>query len=269
VDLGLKDKVAIVTGSSKGIGKAIALELAREGCRLVLCARGEQDLNEAVEDVRRIGGAGEPLAVSADVTEGTEVKKLVDQTVARFGTVDILVNNVGRTGRRSPFHELSDDEWFDTLDVNLISAVRLTRAVLPHMLEQRSGRIINIASESGIQPSVHKPHYNASKAALINLTKSLSKAYGKHGIMVNAVSPATTVTPSVEDLMAEEARRKNLPRNEREAAFVRENKPHIVAGRLGRPQETAWVVAFLASERASFVTGANYRVDGGSVTSIS
>lgn len=110
MDLGLKDKVAIVTGSSKGLGKAIALELAREGCWLVLCARGEQDLNEAVEDVRRIDGAGEYLAVPADVTEGAEVKNLVDQTVDRFGTVDILVNNVGRTGRRSPFHELSDDE---------------------------------------------------------------------------------------------------------------------------------------------------------------
>jgi 3-oxoacyl-[acyl-carrier protein] reductase len=188
VDLGLKDKVAIVTGSSKGLGKAIALELAREGCWLVLCARGEQDLNEAVEDVRRIDGAGECLAVPADVTEGAEVKNLVDQTVDRFGTVDILVNNVGRTGRRSPFHELSDDEWFDILDVNLLSAVRLTRAVLPHMLEQRCGRIINIASESGIQPNALKPHYNASKAALINLTKSLSKAYGKYGILVNAVS---------------------------------------------------------------------------------
>ncbi len=269
MDLGLKDKVAIVTGSSKGLGKAIALELAREGCWLVLCARGEQDLNEAVEDVRRIDGAGECLAVPADVTEGAEVKNLVDQTVDRFGTVDILVNNVGRTGRRSPFHELSDDEWFDILDVNLLSAVRLTRAVLPHMLEQRCGRIINIASESGIQPNALKPHYNASKAALINLTKSLSKAYGKYGILVNAVSPATTITPAVEDLIAEEAKRKGIAVEESEAAYVRDNKPNIVAGRLGRPAEVASVVVFLVSEKASFVTGANYRVDSGSVASTS
>ena len=268
MDLGLKDKVAVVTGSSKGIGKAIAVELAREGCRVALAARGEKDLEEAAEHVRRSGSSGDVLAVAADVTKADEVERLIEETRARFETVDILVNNAGGTGRRSHFHELSDEEWFEILDLNLISAVRLTRAVLPHMRSQRWGRIINVASESGSQPSALKPHYNASKAALINLTKSLSKAYGKHGIMVNAVSPATTVTPSVEDLMAEEAKGKNIPHNEREAAFVRENKPDIVVGRLGRPQETAWVVTFLASERASFVTGANYRVDGGSITSI-
>jgi 3-oxoacyl-[acyl-carrier protein] reductase len=268
VELGLEDKVAVVTGSSKGIGKAIAVALAREGCQVVLAARAEKDLEEAAEDVRRTGRGGAVLAVAADVTKADEVERLIDETVARFGTVEVLVNNAGGTGRRSPFHELSDEEWFEVLDLNLISAVRLTRAVLPHMRRQRWGRIINVASESGTQPSALKPHYNASKAALINLTKSLSKTYGEYGILVNAVSPATTITPSVEDLIAEEVKRKNIL-NEKEAVFVRENKPDIVAGRLGRPEETAWMVAFLASERASFITGANYRVDGGSVTSIS
>jgi 3-oxoacyl-[acyl-carrier protein] reductase len=269
VELGLEGKVAVVTGSSKGIGKAIAVELAREGCRVVLAARGEKDLEEAAEEVRRTAGVGAALAVAADVTRADEVEGLIDATVARYGTVDVLVNNAGGTGRRLSFHQLSDEEWFEILDLNLISAVRLTRAVLPHMRRQRWGRIINVASESGTQPSTLKPHYNAAKAALINLTKSLSKAYGEYGILVNAISPATTITPAVEDLMAEEARRKSIPLDEREAAFVRENKPDIVAGRLGRPEETAWLVAFLASERASFVTGANYRVDGGSVNSIS
>jgi NAD(P)-dependent dehydrogenase (short-subunit alcohol dehydrogenase family) len=269
MDLGLGGKVAVVTGSSKGIGKAVAVELAREGCRVVFSARGEKDLERVVEDVRRIGGTGDVLAVAADVTDASEVERLVGETVSRFGTVDILVNNAGGIGRRMPFHELSDEEWFEVLDLNLVSAVRLTRAVLPYMREQRWGRIINIASEAGSQPDVLKPHYNASKAALINLTKSLSKAYGEYGILVNAVSPATTLTPAVEGLIAEEAERKSIAPEEGEAAFVRDNKPNIVAGRLGRPEETAWVVAFLASERASFITGANYRVDSGSVASIS
>jgi 3-oxoacyl-[acyl-carrier protein] reductase len=259
VELGLKDKVAVVTGASKGIGKAVAIGLAGEGCRLVLCARGKEDLEKAAGEIREAKGVGSVLAIAADVTKADEVEELINETVGRFGTVDILVNNAGGIGRRLPFHELSDEEWFQVLDLNLISAVRVTRVVLPHMREQRWGRIINIASESAIQPDTLKPHYNASKAALINLTKSLSKAYGKDGILVNAVSPATTITPAVEGLITEEG----------EAAFVRDNKPNIIAGRLGRPEEVASVVVFLASERASFVTGANYRVDSGSIASIS
>jgi NAD(P)-dependent dehydrogenase (short-subunit alcohol dehydrogenase family) len=128
------------------------------------------------------------------------------------------------------------------------------------MREQGWGRIINIGSESGHQPDAVKPHYNASKAALVNLTKGLSKAYGKEGILVNIVSPATTITPAVEKIIAEEA--------ESEEAFVEENRPNIVVGRLGRTEEVAAVIAFLASERASFVAGSNYRVDSGSVGSI-
>jgi 3-oxoacyl-[acyl-carrier protein] reductase len=269
VELGLKNKVAVVTGASKGIGKAVAIGLAEEGCRVVLCARGKEDLEKAAGDIRETKGVGGVLPIAADVTKASEVEELISETVGRFGTVDILGNNAGGIGRRLPFHDLSDEEWFQVLDLNLISAVRLTRAVLPHMREQRWGRIINIASESATQPDTLKPHYNASKAALINLTKSLSKAYGEDGVLVNAVSPATTITPAVEDLITEEAERKGIAVEEGEEAFVRDNKPNIVAGRLGRPEEVAAIVVFLVSERASFVTGANYRVDSGSVASIS
>lgn len=260
MDLGLGGKVALVTGASKGIGKATAMEFAREGCRLVISARGEEGLEEAAEEIRQAEDSAEVLAVAADVTDSKDVEDLVGEATERFGTVHVLVNNAGGVGRRVPFHEISDDEWFEILDLNLISAARVTRAVLPYMREQGWGRIINIGSESGHQPDAVKPHYNASKAALVNLTKGLSKAYGKEGILVNIVSPATTITPAVEKIIAEEA--------ESEEAFVEENRPNIVVGRLGRTEEVAAVIAFLASERASFVAGSNYRVDSGSVGSI-
>ena len=134
MDLRLKDKIAIVSGASKGIGKAIALELAREGCKVILCARGEEDLQDAADEVGEVGYAS---AVPTDVTKAEEVERLVGETIDRHGGVDILVNNAGGIGRPAAFEELSDEEWFDVLDLNLLSAVRLTRAVLPHMRKQR------------------------------------------------------------------------------------------------------------------------------------
>lgn len=266
MDLGLGGRVALVTGASKGIGKAVAVELAREGCRVVLCARGEEELRRAAEEAGRFN---ETLAVGADVTKPEEVERLVAETAeSGFGPVEILVNNAGSIGSPSVFEELSDDEWLDVLDLNVVSAVRLTRAVVPGMRERGWGRIINVASESGVQPDPFMPHYNASKAALINLTKSLSKAYGPEGILVNAVSPAFVMTPLVEGMLAEQAESEGISSEEAEASFIRENRPNIVVGRAGAAEETAAVVAFLASERASFVTGSNYRVDGGSVASI-
>lgn len=266
MDLGLNDKVAIVTGASKGIGKAIALELAREGCQVILSARGEEELQNTTQEVRKLGNA---VPIAADVTKDDEVQELVEEAASCFGRIDILVNNAGGiVGGRLPFHEISDEQWFEVFDFNLLSAVRLIRAVLPHMQEQGWGRIINIGSESATQPDALKPHYNAAKAALINLTKSLSKAYGTDSILVNAVSPATTMTPAVEGMITEEATQKNISPEEGEAAYVREERPNIVIGRLGRPEEVAPVVALLASERASFIAGANYRVDSGSVASI-
>jgi 3-oxoacyl-[acyl-carrier protein] reductase len=267
MELGLEGKVALVTGASKGIGKAIADALAAEGCRVVLCARGEEELEAAAEEIRAAGG--DAYAIAADMSEANEINKLAEEIVSRFGSVDILVNNAGGIGSPSPFEELSDEDWIGVLELNLLSAVRLTRDVLPHMRERGWGRIINIASESGIQPDPFMPHYNASKAALINLTKSLSKAYAEDGILVNAVSPAAVRTPLVEGMFEGMAEERGVSKEEAEAAFLLESRPNIVLKRPGEPEETAAVVVFLASEAASFVTGSNYRVDGGSVASIS
>lgn len=266
MNLGIENKVAVVTGASKGIGKAVAETLAAEGCKVVICARGEDELNTVAEGIRNMGA--ECLPVVADVTRMADIERLFDETVQHYGTIHILVNNAGGIGRPAHFEELSDQEWLGLFELNVLSAVRATRLAVPHMQKQQWGRIINIASESGIQPDPHMPHYNATKAAMINLTKSLSKAYGKDNILVNTVSPAFIKTPLVEDLLVEMAARGGYDIAEAETTFLANNRPNIVIGRAGTIEESAGIVAFLASEQAAFITGSNYRVDGGSVASV-
>lgn len=266
MELGLKGKVAVVTGSSKGIGYSVASALAREGCQVVISARRKDDLEKAAAAMR--GASGNVHSIVADVNKPDDIKRLIDETAKKFGTIHILVNNAGGIGRFAAFEDLTDEEWMALFQLNLLSAVRACRAALPWMQKQKWGRIINISSESGTQPDALMPHYNASKAALNNLTKSLSKAYGKDNILVNTVSPAFIRTPLVEEMLAEQARLHGLSIELAERNFLEENRPNIVLGRAGRSDETAGIVVFLASEQSSFVTGANYRVDGGSVASI-
>jgi 3-oxoacyl-[acyl-carrier protein] reductase len=264
--LGLKEKVVLVTGASKGIGKAIAAAFAAEGSRVVLNARNQQELEQAAQEIRQSGGSA--LALAADVTSASEVQRLAQQAVELLGTVHVLVNNAGGAGGFAQFEELSDEDWITVFNLNVLSTVHMTRALLPYMQQQKWGRIINMASESGIQPDPFMPHYNAAKAAVINLTKSLSKAYARDGILVNTVSPAFIQTPLVEQLLAAQAQEQGVTPQKAEQAFLRQNRPHIELGRPGTPEEVASAVVFLASEAASFITGANLRVDGGSVASV-
>lgn len=266
MELGLAGKVVLVTGSSKGIGRSIAAAFAREGCNVVLNGRHAAELEAAAAEMR--GASGAVHAVVADVTEAEGAKRVVEETVRRFGTIHVLVNNAGGVGRFAAFAELTDDEWLDVFKLNVLSAVRATRAALPHMQKQKWGRIINISSESGTQPDPIMPHYNSSKAALNSLTKSLSKAYGKDGILINTVSPAFIRTPLVEEMFEQQAKARGVSPDEVEKILLREFRPNIVLGRAGKSDETAGIVVFLASEQASFITGSNYRVDGGSVASL-
>jgi NAD(P)-dependent dehydrogenase (short-subunit alcohol dehydrogenase family) len=266
MNLGLQEKVVLVTGASKGLGKAIADAFAAEGSHVVLTARNQRELEQIVQEIQQRGG--QAIALAADLTNANAINHLVAETIAHFGTVHVLVNNAGSIGRFAAFEELSDDDWANLFNVNLFSAVRITRAVLPAMRKQHWGRIINMASESGIQPDPEMPHYNASKAAMINLTKSLSKAYAKDGILVNTVSPAFIKTPLVEHMLADQAAVKRITVQQAEEEFLCHNRPHIELGRAGKPEEVAAAVVFLASEAASFITGANLRVDGGSVASV-
>ena len=266
MELGLKGKVVLVTGSSKGIGRSIVAAFAREGCRVVINGRSQKELDAAAAEMR--SGSSEIHIVVADVMQAEGAKLAVEETVRRFGTIHILVNNAGGIGRFASFEELSDQEWLDVLNLNVLSTVRVTRAALPYMQRQKWGRIINISSESGTQPDPMMPHYNSSKAALNCLTKSLSKAYGKDGILINTVSPAFIRTPLVEEMFAGQAKAKGITVDQAEKEMLRDFRPNIALGRAGRPVETAGIVVFLASDQASFITGSNYRVDGGSVASI-
>lgn len=260
----------MVTGGSSGIGKATVSTLAESGCRVAACARDGEALAAAMDEVAADGTDGvdsdDLLAVPADVSDGDDVERLIAETVDAFGGVDVLVNNAASVGDVRPFEEIPADDWLSLLDVNVVGPVRVTRAALPH-LRDGGGSVVNVASESGVQPDPVMPHYNASKAALINLTSTLSKALAP-AVRVNAVSPATTRTEPIEELVGAIAAEEGIEVEEAEAQFLADYRPHVVLERLAEVEEVAAVIAFLASEEASFVTGSNYRVDGGSVAAM-
>jgi NAD(P)-dependent dehydrogenase (short-subunit alcohol dehydrogenase family) len=266
MDLKLNGKVVIVTGGSKGIGKAVSEAFAREGARVAVNARSEKELKETVDAITNAGG--EAIGIAGDVTKPADVQRVVDETVKKWGTVHVLVNNAGGVGAFAPFEALSDDDWAQLFDFNVISAVRFSRAVLPYMKKQKWGRIIQISSESGSQPDAFMPHYNATKSAMNSLTKSLSKAYALDGILVNTVSPAFIMTPLVSEMLTKIGKEKGQTLDEAVEEFLTKNRPHIELKRPGTSEEVAGAVVFLASEEASFITGSNLRVDGGSVASI-
>jgi 3-oxoacyl-[acyl-carrier protein] reductase len=254
MDLGLRGKAALVTGASRGIGRGIAIELAREGCRVALCARGKEALDAAAAEVRALGA--EAIAVAADVTTAQGVREAFDAASAAFGALDILVNNVGgSTG--SSFQETSEEEWQRAIDLNLWPALRLSRLAVPSMRARGRGAIVNIVSIYGREwggSYVRRPTYIAAKAAEIGMSKALAMELAPLGIRVNAVAPGSIIFPGG----GWEKRTKEDP--EGIAAFLKADLP---LGRFGRPEEVGRVVAFLASDAASLVLGACLNVDGG------
>jgi 3-oxoacyl-[acyl-carrier protein] reductase len=245
MDLGLAGRVALVTGASRGIGAAIAAGLAAEGCRVAICARTPETLQETAA---RIGADGaEVLPLAADLTTTGEAERVVGETIAHFGGLDILVNNLGG-GRAGD----TDEAWDFTLDVNLGVAVRATRAAIPQMKEQRRGVILIVSSVSGWQVG-GSPAYNAAKAAEIMYARSLGKELGPFGIRANAVSPGSIMFPGGGWARRQERDPETI------ADFIARDMP---LGRFGTPEEIANVTVFLASDRASLVTGANIAVDG-------
>ena len=242
----LSNKVAIVTGSARGIGRAIALQLAEVGAIVVVNDIGEaQPLENLAEEIRAMNR--QSLAVIADVSSSAEVARLVDTAVSAYGSVDILVNNAGIT-RDQLVMRMSDEDWDKVLTVNLKSAFLCTRAVLRHMVKQRWGRIISISSIAGVVGNAGQANYASAKAGIIGFTKTVAKEVASRGITANAIAPGVIETQMTQQL--DEKQRQEL-------------KQHIPLGYFGSPQDVAEAVAFLASEEARYITGHVLNVDGG------
>jgi NAD(P)-dependent dehydrogenase (short-subunit alcohol dehydrogenase family) len=262
MNLDLTDRVAIVTGASKGIGLAVTRTLLDEGARVVAVSRTRSpELDDLADEVLHLG---------ADLMDPRAPGDVIEQTTKQFGGVDVLVNNAGGPppGTRLPrfgFLGLSDDDWRAMLEFNLLSAVRACRAAIPVMIERGGGSIVNISSIHGRQPTAVNVDYGAAKAAMINLTKALSEEFGPHGVRVNGVCPGPVRTPwwtdegGAADILAAHT-------GSDSATVVREVAPEMMqltTGRLAEPEEVAEVVALLASPRSASTTGAEFAVDSG------
>lgn len=252
MELQLTDRVALVTGSSRGLGLASARSLAAEGCRVCLCARGAERLEAAAEEVRAAAaGADRVLAVQADLTTATGMEHVFSALVDRWGGIDVLVNNLG-LARGAGVVETTDEEWQEAFDYTLFPAIRATRLAVPHMRRRGGGAVIMIASIYGREAG-GRMTYNAVKAAEISLAKSLAQQLAPDNIRVNSVAPGSILFPGGSWWKRQQADPGGI------AEFVKRELPF---GRFGRAEEVGDVVAFLASPRASWVSGASVTVDG-------
>ena len=258
----LNDKVALVTGSAKGIGKAIALALAREGCDVVINDVDVEAMDNVVEEIKRMDRRSIPIA--ADVCDMQQVHTMIDTCVKTFGRIDILVNNAGGsmgTPTKLPaklIGEVTEDTWDLVIDVNLKGTFLCTQAAVKYMREQKSGKIVNISSMAArMGDLLTSPHYSAAKAGMLGLMKHVAKEVGRYGINVNSICPGFIISgPRIERLWQER----------REAGKADAILNQIALGRLGKPEDIANVVVFLCSEEASYMTGTTIDVNGGFVT---
>jgi 3-oxoacyl-[acyl-carrier protein] reductase len=243
----LRDRVAIVTGASQGIGRAIALELARVGADVVVCSRRPAALKPVADEVRGLGRRA--LAVECDVADARQVDDVVAQTTSAFGRIDLLVNNAGYR-IRSPLEDLPRPEWDAMIATNLTGVFLFSQAVGRVMIRQRSGAIVNVTSVAGRTGTRGMAAYAAAKAGVTVLTQSLGAEWAKHGVRVNAVAPGPVETEGVLEVW-------------KTPAMIAQAAREVPLGRLGRPEEIAWAVVFVASDQARFMTGETLYVSGG------
>jgi 3-oxoacyl-[acyl-carrier protein] reductase len=259
MNLGLKDKVVLIVGASRGIGAATARAFAGEGAWLALLSRKQEDLERLVEELRSAQPSIEIMTFIRDATDAGCAEAVISEVLGRFGRVDVLVNNAG-AGLRRPFDQLSDTDWSASLELNLRSAIRFARAVLPAMKNQGGGRIINLGAVSATRPRRGQIASNVGKAGLVNFTRSLAMEFAPHNILVNAVCPGSVDTPRWRSRFDALVRESQQPAD----AVMRNTVGKVVPmQRPGRPDEVAGLIVFLAGQQASYITGTAINVDGG------
>ncbi|RLB05908.1 MAG: 3-oxoacyl-ACP reductase [Deltaproteobacteria bacterium] len=257
MDLGLKDKVAVVAGGSMGLGKAVALQLSREGAKIAIGALDDPELPKAAEEIKGETG-GEVIAIPVDVTIPEQAKNFVRKAIEHYGTIDILVNNAGGPPAAT-FLDIDDDLWIFGFKLNLMSTILMTREAVPTMKEKRWGRIINMTSVAVKQPIDGLILSNTMRSGVIGMAKTLSNELAPFNVTVNNVCPGYTMTDRVKKLAEVTAEKEGTTPEE----IIKRWESTIPMGRLGTPQEFANLVTFLASERSSYITGASIQIDGG------
>ncbi len=262
MDLGLKNKVALVTASSKGLGRACAEVLAAEGARVAICARDGVALKQTATDITSRTGA-EILPIPADMSQAQDIERVIKECVDHFGRLHILVTNAGGPPA-GYFDDFDDQQWLAAANLTLMSAVRLIRAAAPHMKKEGWGRIINITSMSVRQPVDNLILSNSLRAAVHGMAKTLANQWGQYGITVNNVMPGMVHTDRIEHLADLEAKQSGRSKEEVLVGFAQP----VPAGRIGQPLEFGAVVAFLASEQAAYINGVSLPVDGGRINSV-
>jgi NAD(P)-dependent dehydrogenase (short-subunit alcohol dehydrogenase family) len=257
MDLGLQGKVALITGGSKGIGRAVATSLAREGARVAICARRQDALDRAAKEIGD-GTGVEVLPISGDMSKPGDAERVVAAVIARLGRVDILVNNAG-AAPGGLLLNLTEEDWTLAMQLKFLGYIRCCKAVVPQMLKQGGGRIVNIVGNDGIKPAYWELTASAANAAGLAAIQALAEQYGRHNIRINAINPGPVSTERWDGLVRAYARDMNLPLDE----AARRGIGSIPLGRICTPEEVADAAVFVASDRASFMNGASITLDGG------
>ncbi len=262
----LENRTALVTGGSRGLGKAIALALAREGAQIIVCARNTEALNKVKSEIKNLGQ--EAYHATLDATDAGEVAKFFQEVVEKIGRLDILVNNVGGVEKYGSFLDLEDRDWQRSWNLNFMTMVHFTRQAIPWLKKSPAPRIINLCTVPAREPGSYNPHYSAAKAAMLNLNKHLANLLAPNQILVNAICPASIRSEAWEKKVEERAKSLNISHEEARKLQEEEDQKKVPLGRIGRPEDVARVVCFLASDQAGFLTGSCINVDGGVVKSI-